>query len=125
MAIALPVVAAVNILSISAPAFNTIQSVTRGRTTSGPTETFTLRGSIQFATDKQVQLLGEGFESGGTVIVRTRQTLFYLDNDLTGREVRQTFFEFYDERWRVVAERDQRPYGGYRKYLATKFIDRS
>jgi len=127
MAIPLPVYGAIQLLGEDKiTAFDTVTSRVDGRATTPQRGTdYTFQGSIQFATDKQMARLPEGFQSTATLVIRTDRKLFFIDNkNPTGNELRQTYVIHFGEQWRIVSEANWIPTGSFFKYLAQKHIER-
>jgi len=116
----LPVAVAIDLFTVSFPAFNERVEIVNGRAVKLPNDNFTLIGSVQPMTDKQLQFLPQGLEASSGLVIRTRQLLNYLNET----PQLQTFITAYSRVWRVVAQKDWALQGDYNKYLATLYIER-
>ena len=130
MTIPLPVDGAIDILGEGViNAFDRTVANVGGRRQDTDGSPYTFSGSIQTADDKTLRRLGQGFQSGGTLVIRTRQTLYFIDTSSPAgapgnNENRQTFINHFGEMWRVHSLGNWRPTGSYRKYIAIKHVER-
>lgn len=113
---------ALDMQTLQWPAFTRTTTIVRGRPETSDGPAFNLYGSVQFLTDKQLQLLPEGYRSSGGLIIRTRDTVYFIDRTATSQEGRQTFLNAFGERWRITGLANWGPHGNYRKYLAEKYV---
>jgi len=116
----LPVAVAIDLFTVSFPAFDERVELVDGREFKTLDTNFTLIGSVQPMSDKQLKFLPQGVEADSGLVIRTRQVLNYLNET----PQLQTFINAYGRVWRVIAQKDWGLYGGYNKYLATVYVER-
>lgn len=122
----LPVLPALSIFSLCLDAYETEGSYDANRRWSNGTKTrdFTINGSFQPLTEKELKLLPEGNVSSGDSVLWTTCELNVPDlSELDGQNVTQTFFKESGEVWRVMFVMDWNRHTGMRKYICRKYVN--
>lgn len=106
-------------------AFDRTDSIVDHQTASTVGADYTFAGVLLPTSDEDLQLLDEGEIKNGNITVYTRGLqLYFKDIQEPTATAKQSFIKDRDRVYRIKAETDRTEDGMYRKYVATRYIDR-
>ncbi|MBL4769539.1 MAG: hypothetical protein JKY94_17835 [Rhodobacteraceae bacterium] len=122
MILPLPLLPALALFSETLAAFDQIRTEVKGQAvrTDGPD--YTLTGSFQPAGANTVRLMPEGTNASGLRVLKTPQTLHFLESGEVSTDNTQTFIRYRGNVWRIVQELDWQAYGGFNGYICERYL---